>query len=131
MFSDGRLYPEPDPPREPEDGALEPCQPLRFSEGRFSAGRFPPEGDANEPRPALFIAREFELPELGGVNVCQPGREDVTDVGLRFAPKFCAGRAVLAGREVEFTAPRPANPLDVALARVPLKKCCEAEGALR
>jgi hypothetical protein len=124
MFSDGRLYPDPYSPREPEEGGL-------------YAGRFPPEpeGDANEPRPALPpplpIAREFAPPELGGVNVCQPGREDVTDVEPRFAPKFCAGRAVLVGREVELTAPRPENPFDAALARVPLKKCCEAEGALR
>src|SRR5271170_1200382 len=122
MFSDGRLYPDPYSPREPDDGGL-------------YAGRFPPEGGANEPRPALPpalpIAREFAPPELGGVNVCQSGREDVTDVEPRFAPKFCAGRAVFAGREVEFTSPRPANPLDVVLARVPLKKCCEAEGALR
>lgn len=118
MFSDGRLYPDPDSPREADDGGL-------------YVGRFPPEGGANEPRPALPIAREFAPPELGGVNVCQPGREDVTDVAPRFAPKFCAGRAVLAAREVEFTSPRPANPFDVVLARVPLKKCCEAEGALR
>src|SRR5579864_2502833 len=118
MLSDGRLYPDPDPPREAEDSAL-------------NAGRFPAEGVANEPRPALFIAREFEPPELGGVNVCQPGREDVMDVAPRFAPKFCAGRAVLVGREVEFTSPRPANPFDVVLAREPLKKCCEADGALR
>lgn len=117
MFSDGRLYPDPYSPREPDGGLY--------------AGRFPLEGDANELRPALPIARELAPPELGGVNVCQPGRADVTDVEPRFAPKFCAGRAVLAGREVEFTALRPANPFDVALARVPLKKCCEAEGALR
>lgn len=83
------------------------------------------------------------------MNVRQPGRAEEMGAEPRFAlcapegdgrsnelvlwavPRFCAGRAVLVGREVEFRAPRPANPFDAPLARDAVKNRCEFDGAFR
>lgn len=84
------------------------------------------------PRPLapLDWSERLLFAEFGGVNVCHPSRDDVIEP-LRSAPKFCAGRAVLIGREVEFIPPRLAKPFEAPFAREALKKCCEAEGAFR
>ena len=109
----------------------------------------------------VLAAREFDVAsrpvfaELGGVNVCQPGREDIIGAPPRsaFTLRFAfvlefsvddgcsnelparalfmlvAGRDVFVGRDVTFEFERAAKLLDEPLARAAVKKRCELEGA--
>lgn len=106
------------------------------------------------PRLELFtapFAPRFVFAPLGGVNVCQPGREDVIDALARFAfppaptvafgrsnelfaralLKLVAGRDVLVGRDatLAFAFPRAPKLFGEAFARDAVKKCCELDGA--
>ena len=118
-------------------------------------------GRSNEvpPRaPFIVVAGRFVLAELGGVNVCQPGLDDVIGAPPRFvfvivfvrefivddgrskelpprAPFIVvAGREVLIGRDVVFTR-EPESKFPRAATFVPargaVKKCCVLDGACR
>lgn len=119
-------------------------EPLNPRFGVFARAPVCPERGSNE---------RVEFPEFGGVNVCQPGREEVIGVRPgalakplafpaaapegwiarppRLASNGAALRAVLIGRAVELNPPRAATLVRPTFARFAVKKCCDEDGACR
>ena len=92
------------------------------------------------------LAPRFVFDELGGVNVCQPGRADAMEsrfvsddpfIGRwnelppfeRALLKFVAGRDVFVLADPKAEPARALNPFGKPLARDAVKKRCELEGA--
>lgn len=85
------------------------------------------------------------LPELGGVNACHPGRDDVIGARARLVKPFVRvfvpeeGRAnerepeskPAAARALELTPARAATLAWPVFARFAVKKCCVDDGACR